>query len=94
MDANVLYLRTKMINSHQKPFHMRFSWIFRNTKGFQCYDIKNDKLYVSRNVTFLENDSGFEKCEPREENMDYSFLFDLLSRNDDISDDELSYNDI
>jgi hypothetical protein len=62
-------------------------------KGFRCYDLRDDKLYVSRNVTFLENESGFEKNTSPQENFDYSFLFDLLSSNDDISsDDDVSSN--
>jgi hypothetical protein len=57
-------------------------------KGFRCYDVKSDKLYVSRNVSFLENLSGFERCDPHNENVDYSFLFDLLNKDDDTSDNE------
>jgi hypothetical protein len=51
-------------------------------KGFKCYDIKNDKLLVSRNVNFVENESGFEGNTSQDINFDYSFLFKLLSNDE------------
>jgi hypothetical protein len=62
-------------------------------KGFRCYDIRNEKLYVSRNVSFLKNLSGFESLKSHNENMDYSFLFELLAENDDASENESTQND-
>ena len=72
-----------MINYLLKLFLVHFWDIRKHKKEFRCYDIKNDKLYVSRNVTFLENISGFEEHKTHEDNVNYSFLFELLSRNED-----------
>jgi transposase InsO family protein len=52
-----------------------------NQKGYRCYDMERNKLYVSRNVTFLENEDGFSK-EKIQENYDYSFLFYLINEHD------------
>ena len=41
----------------------------------------------------MENLSGFENLESNDENVDYSFLFDLLTESDDTSDDESNQND-
>ena len=63
-----------MTNLSPKAIPCAFLGYSETQKGFRCYDLRDDKLYVSRNVTFLENESGFEKNVSQQENFDYSFL--------------------
>ena len=48
-----------------------------NQKGYRCFDYKNNKLYVSKDVTFLEDENGFEILDKQNE-IEYMFLNDLL----------------
>ncbi|CAN6459492.1 unnamed protein product [Victoria cruziana] len=48
-------------------------------KGYRCYDPKRDKVYVSRNVVFLEKENGFDKTVINSE--DYAFLW--IDENDE-----------
>ena len=41
--------------------------------------MKNDKLYVSRNVTFLKREKRFD-VQKSKEDLGYAFLFDLLPK--------------
>lgn len=51
--------------------------------SYICYDKKKGKIYVSRNITFLENENGRDKTEPKHMD-DYAFLW-TNDEHDDIS---------
>jgi transposase InsO family protein len=53
-----------------------------NQKGYRCFDFKNNKLYVSRNVSFLEKESFFDFRKLKDVT-EYSFLLDLTSTSDE-----------
>ena len=67
----------KYSSSHAIP--CTFLGYANNQKGYRCFDPKNNKLYVSRNVSFLENESFFENKNSTEID-EYSFLLDLVPK--------------